>query len=181
MMGLPDNDDPRCFWQASVEEAAADLVKVIEEVAPDVIVTYDANGFYGHPDHIQAHRVAWRAHQLTGATARFYATAMPRSALAAAVELPADSWFVRSSDLSVSVPDEQVTTEIDATRYLPAKLAAMKAHETQITVDGQFYALSDEVGRRALGTEYYTLLPGPANQAGPRSAADAYSRDLFTR
>ena len=67
MMGLPDNDDPRCFWQASVEEAAADLVKVIEEVAPDVIVTYDANGFYGHPDHIQAHRVAWRAHELTGA------------------------------------------------------------------------------------------------------------------
>ena len=67
MMGLPDNDDPRCFWQASVEEAAADLVKVIEEVAPDVIVTYDANGFYGHPDHIQAHRVAWRANELTGA------------------------------------------------------------------------------------------------------------------
>jgi N-acetyl-1-D-myo-inositol-2-amino-2-deoxy-alpha-D-glucopyranoside deacetylase len=181
MMGLPDNDDPRCFWQASVEEAAADLVKVIEEVAPDVIVTYDANGFYGHPDHIQAHRVAWRAHELTGRAAKFYATAMPRSALAAAVELPDDSWFVRSSDLSVSVPDEQVTTEIDATRYLPPKLAAMKAHETQITVDGQFYALSDEVGRRALGTEYYTLLPGPAGPAGPRPAGEPYSRDLFTR
>ena len=158
MMGLPDNDDPRCFWQAPVEEAAADLVKVIEEVAPDVIVTYDANGFYGHPDHIQAHQVARRAHELTGRAAKFYATAMPRSVLAAAVELPDDSWFVRNPDLSVSVPDEQVTTEIDATPYLPAKLAAMKAHETQITVDGQFYALSDEVGRRALGTEYYTLL-----------------------
>jgi N-acetyl-1-D-myo-inositol-2-amino-2-deoxy-alpha-D-glucopyranoside deacetylase len=180
MMGLPDNDDPRCFWRASVEEAAADLVKVIEEVAPDVIVTYDANGFYGHPDHIQAHRVAWRANQLTGARARFYATAMPRSALAAAVQLPDDSWFVRSSDLSVSVPDEQVTTEIDATAYLPAKLAAMKAHETQITVDGQFYALSDEVGRRALGTEYYTLW-GASGPAAPRSAGKPCERDLFTR
>ena len=180
MMGLPDNDDPRCFWQASVEEAAADLVKVIEEVAPDVIVTYDANGFYGHPDHIQAHRVAWRAHELTGQGAKFYATAMPRSVLATAVELPADSWFVRSADLSVSVPDDQVTTEIDATRYLPAKLAAMKAHETQITVDGQFYALSDEVGRRALGAEYYTLL-GPSGPAGPRPAGQPYERDLFTR
>ena len=180
MMGLPDNDDPRCFWQASVEEAAADLVKVIEEVAPDVIVSYDANGFYGHPDHIQAHRVARRANELTGATARFYATAMPRSALAAAVKLPDDSWFVRSADESVSVPDEQVTTEIDATAYLPAKLAAMKANETQITVDGQFYALSDEVGRRALGVEYYTLL-GPSGSASPRSAGQPYQRDLFTR
>ena len=180
MMGLPDNDDPRCFWQAPVEEAAADLVKVIEEVAPDVIVSYDANGFYGHPDHIQAHRVAWRANQMAGATAKFYATAMPRSALAAAVELPDDSWFVRSADLSVSVPDEQVSTEIDAALYLPAKLAAMKAHETQITVDGQFYALSDEVGRRALGVEYYTLL-GPSDSASPRSAGQPYQRDLFTR
>ena len=145
-------------------------------------MTYDANGFYGHPDHIQAHRVAWRANQLTGRAAKFYATAMPRSALAAAVELPADSWFVRSADLSVSVPDDQVTTEIDATRYLPAKLAAMKAHETQITVDGQFYALSDEVGRRALGVEYYTLLAGrPSDATRPRPAGQPYERDLFTR
>jgi N-acetyl-1-D-myo-inositol-2-amino-2-deoxy-alpha-D-glucopyranoside deacetylase len=181
MMGLPDNDDPRCFWQASVNEAAADLVKVIEEVAPDAIVTYDANGFYGHPDHIQAHRVARLAHELTGGTARFYATAMPRSALAAAVELPADSWFVRDPDLSLSVPDETVTTEIDATPYLPAKLAAMKAHETQITVDGEFFALSNEIGRRVLGTEYYTLLAGPSGPAGPRAAAEPYSADLFTR
>src|ERR1700742_2754193 len=82
MMGLPDNDAPRCFWQASVEEAAADLVKVIEEVAPDVIVTYDANGFYGHPDHIQAHRVAWRAFELAdGLVSKFYATAIPKSVL----------------------------------------------------------------------------------------------------
>ena len=82
MMGLPDNDDPRCFWQANVEEAADALAKVIEEVAADAIVTYDANGFYGHPDHIQAHRVTRRAHELTGQAAKLYATAMPRSVLA---------------------------------------------------------------------------------------------------
>ena len=187
MMGLPDNDDPRCFWRAPVEEAAADLVKVIEEVAPDVIVTYDANGFYGHPDHIQAHRVAWRARELAGRGAKFYAIAMPRSVLAAAVELPADSWFARNRDLSVSVPDEQVTTEIDATPYLPAKLAAMAAHETQITMDGEFYALSNEIGRRALGTEYYTLLAGPSAPSGPsggerrRRPGDPFEPDLFTR
>ena len=175
MTGLPDNDDPRCFWQASVDEAAAALAAIMDEVGADAIVTYDANGFYGHPDHIQAHRVAWRARELTGGTAKFYATAMPRSVLARAVELPADSWFKRVTGLSVSVPDDQVTTEIDATPYLTAKLAAMAAHETQLTVDGEFYALSDDVGSRALGREYYTLL------AGPRGPGDPYERDLFAR
>jgi N-acetyl-1-D-myo-inositol-2-amino-2-deoxy-alpha-D-glucopyranoside deacetylase len=173
MMGLPDNDDPRCFWQANVDEAAAALAAVIEEVEADVIVTYDADGFYGHPDHIKAHRVARLAHELTGGTAKFYAIAMPRSVLARAVELPEDSWFKRVTDLSVSVPDDLVTTEIDATPYLKAKLAAMAAHETQITVDGEFFALSDDVGRRVLGCEYYTLL------AGPRGPGDPYERDLF--
>jgi len=173
MMGLPDNDDPRCFWQANVDEAAGLLATVIEEVAADVIVTYDSNGFYGHPDHIQAHRVAWRAHELTGRKAKFYATAVPRSMLAEAVQLPEESWFVRTTDLSVSVPDDQVTTEIDATKYLDAKIAAMRAHETQITVDGEFFALSNEMGLRVLATEYFTLL------AGERGPGDPRERDLF--
>ena len=173
MMGLPDNEDPRCFWQASVDEAAAELAKVVEEVEADVIVTYDANGFYGHPDHIQAHRVAWRAHELTGAKGRFYATAMPRSVLASAVELPGDSWFARNSDLSASVPDDLVTTAIDATGYLDAKREAMRAHETQITVDGDFFALSNDLGQRILGTEYYTLLSGDRGPGYP------YELDLF--
>ncbi|MEU9186432.1 N-acetyl-1-D-myo-inositol-2-amino-2-deoxy-alpha-D-glucopyranoside deacetylase [Streptomyces sp. NPDC048484] len=64
MMGLPENDNPRCFWRADVDEAAADLVRVIREVRPQVLVTYDPNGGYGHPDHIQAHRVAMRAADL---------------------------------------------------------------------------------------------------------------------
>ena len=61
MMGLPTNDRPECFWQADVDEAADLLVAVIREVRPQVVVTYDENGGYGHPDHIQAHRVAMRA------------------------------------------------------------------------------------------------------------------------
>jgi N-acetyl-1-D-myo-inositol-2-amino-2-deoxy-alpha-D-glucopyranoside deacetylase len=184
MMGLPDNDDPRCFWRASVDEAASELAAIIEEVAADVIVTYDANGFYGHPDHIQAHRVASRARELTGAAARFYATAMPRSVLAQAVELPDDSWFARNTDLSASVPDDRVTTEIDATPYLAAKLAAMAAHETQITMDGQFYALSNELGQRACGCEYYSLLAAPGDERlgdAPRRPGAPYERDLFAR
>jgi N-acetyl-1-D-myo-inositol-2-amino-2-deoxy-alpha-D-glucopyranoside deacetylase len=199
MMGLPDNDDPRCFWQADVDEAAQALAKVINEVEPSVIVTYDASGNYGHPDHIQAHRVTKRAYELTvgtggaggvggagGAgegtgTAKLYATAMPRSVLAQAVKLPGDSWFARNTDLSASVPDDQVTTEIDAAGYLDAKRAAMRAHETQITVDGEYFALSNDLGQRILGREYYTQLAGPRAPRGPRTAQDRYERDLFAR
>jgi N-acetyl-1-D-myo-inositol-2-amino-2-deoxy-alpha-D-glucopyranoside deacetylase len=173
MMGLPDNDDPRCFWQADVAAAAGLLADVIREVAADVIVTYDSNGFYGHPDHIQAHRVAWRAFEMTGSRAKFYATAMPRSVLASAAELPADSWFIHADDLSAGVADDQVTTAVDAEKYLSAKLDAMRAHETQITVDGEFYALSNDIGLRVLGCEYFTLL------AGTRGPGSPYEQDLF--
>src|SRR6201996_3258642 len=118
MMGTAGNDDPRCFWRADLDEAADALLGVIREVRPQVLVTYDANGFYGHPDHIQAHRVAMRAFQRAGdhGPAKFYATAAPDSA--------------------------EVTTEIDASAYLDSKLAAMCAHATQIAVDAPFSALS---------------------------------------
>jgi N-acetyl-1-D-myo-inositol-2-amino-2-deoxy-alpha-D-glucopyranoside deacetylase len=178
MMGLPDNDDPRCFWQASVAEAAAALAQVIEEVEPAAIVTYDANGFYGHPDHIQAHRVTVAARELAESGARLYATAMPRSVLERAVVLPADSWFARVADLSVSVPDDQVTTEVDGSAYFEAKREAMRAHETQLTIDGDFFALSDEVGQRILATEYYTQLAGPRDTPEP---GQRRTRDLFAR
>ena len=81
-------------------------------------------------------------------------------------------------DLSVAIPDDQVTTEIDATKYLDAKRAAMRAHETQITVDGDYFALSNDLGQRILATEYYTQLAGPQ---GPRTSDDRYERDLFAR
>jgi len=171
MMGTEDNEDPRCFWRAPVEEAASLLAAIVEEVAPSVIVTYDANGFYGHPDHIQAHRVAWRARELAASSSRFYATALPATAAAKAAKLPADSWFEPWPEFTATIPDEQVTTTIDAAPYLPAKLAAMSAHATQITVDGEFYALSSNYGQRALGTEYYIQLAGPS---GPAPAADLF-------
>ena len=111
MMGLPTNDSPDCFWQADLAEAAAELAKVILDVRPQVLVSYDENGYYGHPDHIQAHRVAKAAIRLAAEpgqarrwqVAKFYATAMPRSvAVAQSV-----AYFVPF------VPDAQVPTEID--------------------------------------------------------------------
>jgi N-acetyl-1-D-myo-inositol-2-amino-2-deoxy-alpha-D-glucopyranoside deacetylase len=136
MMGTEGNDDPRCFWQADVDKAARALLDVIDEVRPQVLVTYDANGFYGHPDHIQAHRVSWRAFEKgrEGLT-KFYATAAPDS--------------------------DRVTTEIDATAYLDAKTAAMRAHATQIAVSPPFFALTNNVPHPLTGVECYTLLAGP--------------------
>jgi N-acetyl-1-D-myo-inositol-2-amino-2-deoxy-alpha-D-glucopyranoside deacetylase len=148
MMGTPANADPRCFWRADLDEAARALLDVISEVRPQVLVTYDANGYYGHPDHIQAHRVAWRAFELAGpdGPAKFYATAAPDS--------------------------DQVTTEIDGEAHLAQKLAAMRAHATQITVSPPYFALSDGIQRLARGVECYTLLAGP-HGPGDREA------DLF--
>jgi N-acetyl-1-D-myo-inositol-2-amino-2-deoxy-alpha-D-glucopyranoside deacetylase len=156
MMGTEGNDDPRCFWRADVDQAARALLDVIGEVRPQVLVTYDANGAYGHPDHIQAHRVAWRACELAGpdGPAKFYATAALGSG-------PSDG-------------QDLVTTEIDAGAWFGQKLAAMRAHATQITVDAPFFALSDGVHRPASGTEYYTLL------AGSRGPGDR-EHDLFAQ
>jgi N-acetyl-1-D-myo-inositol-2-amino-2-deoxy-alpha-D-glucopyranoside deacetylase len=170
MMGMEENDDPGCFWRAPVPEAAAALAEIMAEVRPDVIVTYDANGFYGHPDHIQAHRVTVLARELAASPARLYASVMPASVLADAVKLPADSWFEVDESLAHAVPDEQVTTSVDASKYLDAKIAAMRAHATQITVDGSFYALSNNIGSRILGTEYYIQLAG----SGPVSGDDLF-------
>ena len=152
MMGTAGNDDPRCFWRADGDQAARALLDVIDEVRPQVVVTYDAHGAYGHPDHIQAHRVTWRAFELAGphGPPKLYATA----ALGSGPEL--------------------VTTQIDAGPWFGQKLAAMRAHATQITVDPPSFALSDGVRRTASGTEYYTLL------AGPRGPGDR-EHDLFAQ
>jgi len=180
MMGLEANDDPRCFWQADVQQAAPELARIIREVRPQVLVTYDENGFYGHPDHIQAHRVASAAIGLAAEggrgswrVAKFYATAMPQS-VAAAAGLP---WFV---------PDEQVTTEIDGGGYLAAKTAALRAHATQITVKGDGeagggrFALSSGGWQPISGREYFTLLAwrsDPARTAG--AGPGTVEHDLF--
>jgi N-acetyl-1-D-myo-inositol-2-amino-2-deoxy-alpha-D-glucopyranoside deacetylase len=191
MMGMDTNSWPGCFWQADVDEAARELLAIIAEVRPQVLVTYDANGFYGHPDHIQAHRVAWRAFELAdGLVSKFYATAVPRSVLGEAMALLQDGSgggsqevggadFTRLesvAELPFGTDDDQVTTEIDARAYLQAKLAAMRAHATQISVDSPFFALSNNIGQRALGTEYYTLLAG---QSGDRTGPAGREADLF--
>jgi N-acetyl-1-D-myo-inositol-2-amino-2-deoxy-alpha-D-glucopyranoside deacetylase len=176
MMGTPSNNDPRCFWRAEVEEATAELVRVVREVRPQVIVTYDDNGFYGHPDHIQAHRVAWRAFERSAdpsygegepwAPSRFYATAIPISRLEAEVGRGPFERVGSVREFGFGVRDELVTTRIEAGAHLSAKVAAMAAHATQITVAPPYYALSNNVGIPLLDAEYYTLLAGERGKPG---------------
>ena len=196
MMGLPTNDRPDCFWQADLDEAAALLVQVIREVRPQVLITYDDDGGYGHPDHIQAHRVAMRGAELaadpdhgTGApwqVQRVYWNAIPESVLREgirAVREAGDDTFFEGMDPdtdempSFVLPDDMVTAKIDGMDHVDAKMAAMRAHATQITVDGPFFALSNNLGNKVWGVEYYRLVQG---QPGTERDADGRETDLFS-
>ncbi|MEP7179917.1 MAG: N-acetyl-1-D-myo-inositol-2-amino-2-deoxy-alpha-D-glucopyranoside deacetylase, partial [Pseudonocardiales bacterium] len=171
MMDTPANKHPRAFWRAASEPdvfdaAVAAAVEVIREVRPQVMITYDDNGDYGHPDHIMAHRVATApavaaADPGYGAgeawqVAKFYWTATPKSQLRLGMEALKDSpvnfGVADIDDLPFGVADELVTTEIDATGFGDAKMKAMAAHRTQISVDGVFFALSNMLGREILAT-----------------------------
>jgi N-acetyl-1-D-myo-inositol-2-amino-2-deoxy-alpha-D-glucopyranoside deacetylase len=191
MMGTPQNDRPDCFWQADPDEATRELVAVLRELRPQVVVTYDDNGGYGHPDHIQAHRVTVAAVERaadpayapeTGAAwtaGKLYWTALPKSVLQTGIDqLKASgqtNFFGADSadDLPFGVPDDRVTTEIDAREHLGAKVAAMRAHASQIAVDGPFFALSDNLGQQVMGVEYYQLAQGA------RTFAEGREPDLF--
>jgi N-acetyl-1-D-myo-inositol-2-amino-2-deoxy-alpha-D-glucopyranoside deacetylase len=184
MMGTEGNERADAFWQADVDQAAERLAGIIREVRPQVLVTYNPFGGYGHPDHIQTHRVAMRAVELVeGSEARVervYWNTMPRTVLQEALDAlrteGADTGFktVETVDeLLYAEDDALVAVAVNAEDYLDAKIAALRAHATQLLVDGRFYALSNYVGMRVLGTEYYQLARGSAPAGSP------VSDDLF--
>jgi N-acetyl-1-D-myo-inositol-2-amino-2-deoxy-alpha-D-glucopyranoside deacetylase len=194
MMGAAQNGRPGCFWQADLDEAAGHLVEVIREVRPQVLVTYDEDGGYGHPDHIQAHRVAMRAADLAAdpahgggephAIPKIYWNCVPRSVVEEGFRRlrEAGHTFVfegiaTAEDVPGVLEDSEVTAAIDATAYAERKAAAMRAHATQIAVDGPFFALSNDLGQPVLATEYYRLVRGTA--AGADGGADSREDDLF--
>jgi N-acetyl-1-D-myo-inositol-2-amino-2-deoxy-alpha-D-glucopyranoside deacetylase len=175
MLGTEPNNRSDVFWQAGLDDAASHLVKIIREVKPQVLVTYDEFGGYGHPDHIQAHRVAMRAAELasdptygTGGVweiSKIYWNTMPRSVIQEGIDKMKEigsSFFGAESadDLPFAKPDELVTTLIDGTAFIDAKMAAMASHPTQIELDGPFFALSNNLGNQVWGHEYYTLVKG---------------------
>jgi N-acetyl-1-D-myo-inositol-2-amino-2-deoxy-alpha-D-glucopyranoside deacetylase len=174
MMGMPQNDRKDVFWQADLDEAANELVKIILETKPQVLITYDEFGGYGHPDHIKAHQVAMRAAEIASQqgwqVSKIYWNTMPRSVIQMGIDKMKEvgSEFFgaeNADDLPFAKPDELVTSVVKAPDYVPQKLAAMKAHATQISVDGPFFALSNNLGLSVWGDEYYTLVKGEI--AGP--------------
>ncbi|MEU2348118.1 N-acetyl-1-D-myo-inositol-2-amino-2-deoxy-alpha-D-glucopyranoside deacetylase [Modestobacter sp. NPDC049651] len=192
MIGTPANEHPRAFWNADAGEAVDAAVAVVREVRPQVLVTYDPDGGYGHPDHIQAHRVATRAVELAAdpghrpdlgpawQVAKVYWTCVPASVLAAGLAaLPAAGTpFTAAEDVGevpFVMPDDQVTTAVDGRAHLAGKAAAMRAHATQVVVHGEFFALSNGLGQPLLPTEYYRLVRGEPGPAG----ADGREDDLF--
>ena len=191
---------PGAFALADLDEAAQHLAAVIRQVRPQAVVTYEPGGGYGHPDHVQAHRVTMRAVELAAvdgpvvegraaegsvlegravegsgwAVPRVYWVVMPDSLMRATLGAlaAAEGEAYRGLDPagpmpSQVVPDDQVTAEIDALAYTPAKVAALTAHETQITVsaDGALYALSNHVRHPVFGLEFYR---SPGDPTGAR-------------
>ncbi len=192
----PEKIRDDAFWAADLVEASNHLVKVIREIRPQVMTTYDENGSYGHPDHIQAHRVAMYGSMLA-------AVPSYRPDLGEAWEVPKIYWNAMSEQRmreglrrlrasgdmttfegmdpdgelpSFVTPDEYITTTVDGLDYVDKKLDAMRAHATQIAVDGPFFALSNNVGNHVWGIESYRLVKGTP---GKRDA-DGHESDLFS-
>ena len=195
MMGEPTNNHARAFWAADVDEAAIDLVAIIRETTPEVLVTYDENGFYGHPDHIQAHRVAMRAAELaeaptykpelgdTHSIRKIYWTTMPNSELEAtfgefinADDNPFEG-ITSVADLPFGIPDEEVSAEVVADETAaPKKLAAMSAHASQISPEDWLFTIAAREGNESILREHYVLARG---KPGPGDGPHNWETDLF--
>jgi LmbE family N-acetylglucosaminyl deacetylase len=166
MMGTPENDLPGCFWQADVEEAAAKLAAIVVEERADVLTIYDEHGQYGHPDHIQVHRVGLRAAELAG-TRRVYMSTLNRehmqrafAALAASgEEIPEDA----DPDFfdTLGEPEERITTTVDVRPWLTQKRAAMAAHASQISETSFFLAMAPEQFEVGFGSEWFIRCDAP--------------------
>ena len=190
-----DDTDEDAFANADLTEAATLLVEVIREVRPQVLVTYDEFGGYGHPDHIQAHRVAMYAASLAAIPSfrrdlgeaweidKIYWGAMSESRMRAGLRRLRDAGDTTTFEgmdpdgplPRFAVSDGDLSAAVDGGTYVENKMAALRAHATQITVDGPFFALSNNVGESVWATEFYRLAKGKPGEVG----ADGLEADLF--
>ncbi|MHB1139926.1 MAG: PIG-L family deacetylase [Microthrixaceae bacterium] len=167
MMGEPSNDSPYSFWTASVDHAASRLAAILTEERADVLTIYDDHGGYGHPDHIQVHRVGLRAAELSG-TGRVLQSTMNRDQIRRSIELyqeadpeaePDAAVAARAERLaeldSFGTPEAQITHAIDVADLVGLKRDAMLAHRSQIADDSWFLMMSPESFVQAFGTEWF--------------------------
>jgi N-acetyl-1-D-myo-inositol-2-amino-2-deoxy-alpha-D-glucopyranoside deacetylase len=189
-VAAPDTG-PQAFSRADVDAAAERVAAVVRELRPHVLLTYEPGGGYGHPDHVQAHRVAMRGAELAlddgpgGAgwrIAKIYWNILPEGLVRAALRELAGTegappgWDPDGPLPPMIIPDDLVTTVVDATPQLDRKIAAMRAHATQVVVEGQTVLVGDGVRQPIVGLEFYRLVQGTPGE--PRDADDRET-DLF--
>lgn len=159
MMGTPENDGPGSFWRADVEEAAERLARILTEESADVLTVYDDHGNYGHPDHVQVHRVGVRAAELAGTPNVFEGT-MSRESLLEGMQRAREAGLW-PDDTPIEVPDAFGTPEalithaVDVRPWLDRKRSSMRAHASQIAEQSFFLAMPDEMFEVAFGTEWF--------------------------
>jgi len=170
MMGEPTNDDPACFWQADPEVAAERLAGLLREVGADVLTVYDDHGGYGHPDHIQVHRVGVLAARMAGVE-HVYQSTMNRDVLRRAAEehdiagAPTDDEAAgaaagaeearQAAEAGFGTPEAEITHAVDVRSVLDRKRKAMEAHASQIGPDSFFLTMPPATFAVAFGTEWF--------------------------
>jgi LmbE family N-acetylglucosaminyl deacetylase len=176
MMGWSTNDVAGSFWTTPVPEAAQRLAALIDRYQPDVIVTYDENGFYGHPDHIQAHRITMAAVELTGSPAKVYWTTVPRSGMEAfgrilrelGVEFPEPDPDAPLAGPPMGLPDEEISTWVDTKAFGAQKFDALAAHASQ----GEnifFLRMGQERFTELMGVETFVRVQDTTGAAVPEN------------
>ena len=179
MMGEPSNEAPYCFWQADVEHAARRLAVILDEEEPDLLTTYDDNGGYGHPDHIQVHRVGRRAAELSAVPVVAQGTInrdwMTRG-MRGMAENPPEGWEPppATQEPTFGKPESEITHRVDAVDFVDQKKASMRAHASQIPPDHFLIAMPDAMFAMGMGTEFYIIDPPP----NPASAPELFE-ELF--
>jgi LmbE family N-acetylglucosaminyl deacetylase len=181
MIGTPANEDPACFWQADVEEAAAKLAALLDEEHADVLTCYDEHGGYGHPDHIQVHRVGVRAAEIAGVGRCFLATINRDRVvelIKAASELGIETGEQPVEDFqTIGVEEERITTEIDVSEFLDVKRRSMEAHGSQIRPDTFPLFLPPDAFAMAFGVEWYVRLGAERGDPPETSLLEGSSPD----
>jgi LmbE family N-acetylglucosaminyl deacetylase len=166
MMGTAENDLPGSFWTADVEVAGARLAAILDEENADVLTTYDDIGGYGHPDHIQVHRVGYRAAELAAATPRVYEATINRDHLIRGIRerrgfAPPDEQQGEDGPPDIEnnenfgKPESVITAAVDVSAYLDHKRRAMQAHPSQISDQSFFLQMPEEGFAYGFGTEWF--------------------------
>jgi LmbE family N-acetylglucosaminyl deacetylase len=170
MEGWPQNDAPGSFWQAPVAEAGHRLAELMRQYQPQVVVTYDENGFYGHPDHIQANRITLAAIAESGVPEKLYYTAVPRSVIRDMGKVIADAGIESPAEIEENpdfgTPDELVTTTVDCSAVADRKYASLVAHASQS--DNIFFLrMGEELFGTVMGTESFVRVQDSTGSPTP--------------